>query len=363
MLVHVCDELAPTLVLNPSPTGVTLIHSRVRRSEHEFQQLHIHSATETVSRGRSAFIRGYFSVTPGQRREFSSVCERRSCLPLTCPVCLKRSPELHEDGIFMKVCPDKDSECSYTPFRRKAYHWEKLCLKRTGSTIGVHASAKISTKTSVKRTMSLSTFQLVQTLKNSPAAFRRRFRRDRTESLSHGDPLFKVHYLGTEKIFSLDREQAQDAISHMLDGIANGKKLSKDHALVVRPRYVEVKELSTGRQLTKTYLQDIAYCAADPNRPNVFLYICKHHGKQLQCRVFWCSRAERARDMKACLAHSFQRALNDWQQDDSATLPPGEAKGKRVEESSNSPINTKSSTLPASLGKAGRREAPCLTAP
>lgn len=202
--------------------------------------------------------------------------------------------------------------------------------------------------------MSLSTFHLMQTIKNSPAALRRRFRRDRTESLSHGDPLFKVHYLGTEKIFSLDREQAQEAINHLLEGIANGKKLGKDHALVVRPRYVEVKELSTGRQLTKTYLQDIAYCAADANRPNVFLYICKHHGQQLQCRVFWCSRAERARDMTACLAHSFQRALSDWQQDGSATLAPGEGKGKRVEEPSSSPANTKSSTLPASLGKGER---------
>ena len=199
--------------------------------------------------------------------------------------------------------------------------------------------------------MSLSSFHLMQTLKNSPAAFRRRFRRDRTESLSHGDPLFKVHYLGTEKIFSLDREQAQDAITRLLEGIANGKKLNKDHALVVRPRYVEVKELSTGRQLTKTYLQDIAYCAADANRPNVFLYICKHHGQQLQCRVFWCSRAERARDMTACLARSFQRALSDWQQDGSATLPPGEVKGTLVDDSSNSPTKTKSSTLPASLGK------------
>ncbi|XP_030018818.1 low density lipoprotein receptor adapter protein 1-like [Sphaeramia orbicularis] len=198
--------------------------------------------------------------------------------------------------------------------------------------------------------MSLGTFHLMQTLKNSPAAFRRRFRRDRTESLSHGDPLFKVHYLGTEKIFSLDREQAQDAINHLLDGIANGKKLSKDHALVVRPRYVEVKELSTGRQLTKTYLQDIAYCAADANRPNVFLYICKHHGQQLQCRVFWCSRAERARDMTACLAHSFQKALSDWQQDGSATLQP-DNKNKRMDESNNGLANAKSSTLPASLGK------------
>nr|XP_020467014.1 low density lipoprotein receptor adapter protein 1-like [Monopterus albus] len=198
--------------------------------------------------------------------------------------------------------------------------------------------------------MSLNTFHLMQTLKNSPAALRHRFRRDRTESLSHGDPLFKVHYLGTEKIFSLDREQAQDAIDRLLEGIANEKKLSKDHALVVRPRYVEVKEISTGRQLTKTFLQDIAYCAADANRPNVFLYICKHHGQQLQCRVFWCSRAERARDMTACLAHSFQRALSDWQQDGSATLKP-EVKGKHAEETSNSPANTKNSTLPASLGK------------
>ncbi|XP_072315053.1 low density lipoprotein receptor adapter protein 1 [Eucyclogobius newberryi] len=195
--------------------------------------------------------------------------------------------------------------------------------------------------------MSLGTFQLMQTLKNSPAALRRRFKRDRLETLSHGDPLFKVHYVGTVKIFSLDREQAQDAIQHLLDGIANGKKLSKDHALVVRPRYVEVKELSTGRQLTKTYLQDIAYCAADATRPNVFLYICKHHGQQLQCRVFWCSRAERAKDMTACLALSFQRALSD-SQDGSNTLA-SKTKGECIEESTNS--NTKSYTLPASIGK------------
>ncbi|XP_023252598.1 low density lipoprotein receptor adapter protein 1-like [Seriola lalandi dorsalis] len=263
---------------------------------------------------------------------------------------LRGSPEAHEDIVCMKLCPDKSSGCNYALFIEE--RWKS----RSGSeedqlTTDTYTSAKTSTKSNLKHTMSLSTFHLMQTLKNSPAALRRRFRRDRTESLSHGDPLFKVHYLGTEKIFSLDREQAQDAINHLLEGIANGKKLSKDHALVVRPRYVEVKELSTGRQLTKTYLQDIAYCAADANRPNVFLYICKHQGQQLQCRVFWCSRAERARDMTACLAHSFQRALSDWQQDGSATLPPGEVKGKRVEESSNSPVNTKSSTLPASLGK------------
>ncbi|KAM8897391.1 low density lipoprotein receptor adapter protein 1 isoform 2-T2 [Spinachia spinachia] len=207
--------------------------------------------------------------------------------------------------------------------------------------------------------MSLGTFHLIQTLKNSPAALRRRFRRDRTESLSHGDPLFKVHYLGTEKIFSLDREQAHDAISRLLDGVGGGgKNLSKDHALVVRPRYVEVKELSTGRQLTKTYLQDIAYCAADSARPNVFLYICKHQGQQLQCRVFWCSRAERARDMTACLALSFQRALSDLQADGPAALQPGEpvakAKGKWADETktkTNSPALAKSSTLPGNLGK------------
>lgn len=249
----------------------------------------------------------------------------------------------------MKLWPDK-SGCNSAPYLEE--RWKSgTGPEEDRQTTGRHASATIASKPTLKRTMSLGTFHLMQTLKNSPAALRRRFRRDRTESLSHGDPLFKVHYLGTEKIFSLDREQAQDAISHLLEGIANGKKLSKDHALVVRPRYVEVKELSTGRQLTKTYLQDIAYCAADANRPNVFLYICKHHGQQLQCRVFWCSRAERARDMTACLAHSFQRALSDWQQDGSATLPPGEARAKRAEEASNSPANAKSSTLPASLGK------------
>ncbi|XP_070849582.1 low density lipoprotein receptor adapter protein 1 [Chaetodon trifascialis] len=246
----------------------------------------------------------------------------------------------------MKLWPDKSSGCNYAPFIEE--RWKSgRGSEEDQLTTGRYTSANTASKPSLKRTMSLSTFHIMQTLKNSPAALRRRFRRDRTESLSHGDPLFKVHYLGTEKIFSLEREQAQDAISHLLEGIANGKKLSKDHALVVRPRYVEVKELSTGRQLTKTYLQDIAYCAADANRPNVFLYICRHHGQQLQCRVFWCSRAERARDMTACLAHSFQRALSDWQ-DGSATLQPG---GKRAEESSSSPASTKSSTLPASLGK------------
>ncbi|XP_041842507.1 uncharacterized protein si:dkey-19b23.8 [Melanotaenia boesemani] len=249
----------------------------------------------------------------------------------------------------MKLWADKSIGCNFATFTEERWEiWQSS--EEDQLKTGSYTSVKISSRSSLRRTMSLSSFHLMQTLKNSPAAFRRRFRRDRTESLSHGDPLFKVHYLGTEKIFSLDREQAQDAITRMLEGIANGKKLSKDHALVVRPRYVEVKELSTGRQLTKTYLQDIAYCAADVNRPNVFLYICKHHGQQLQCRVFWCSRAERARDMTACLARSFQRALSDWQQDGSAMLVPGEVKGKLIDES-NSSSKTKSSTLPASLEK------------
>ncbi|KAF7706335.1 uncharacterized protein si:dkey-19b23.8 [Silurus meridionalis] len=196
--------------------------------------------------------------------------------------------------------------------------------------------------------MSLASFHLMQALKNSPAALRRHFKRDRTESLSHGDPIFKVHYLGTKKIFSLDLEQAEEVINRLLDGAPG--KLSKDHALVVRPRYVEVKELSTGRQLTKTYLHDIAYCASHTAHPNVFLYICRQPGQQLQCRVFWCSRVERAKDMTACLANSFQRALNDWQ-DGCATLPKAEGIARDVEGDITPAAAAKGLTLPASLGK------------
>ncbi|KAK1787624.1 hypothetical protein P4O66_016113, partial [Electrophorus voltai] len=154
----------------------------------------------------------------------------------------------------------------------------------------------------------------MQTLWRSPAVFRRRFRWDRVQSLSHGDPLFKVHYLGAEKIYSLDVQQAEEALGRLLERSPAGASLGMEHALVVRARYVEVKEISTGRQLTKTYLRDIAYCTADAAHPNVFLYICKQPGAQLHCRVFWCSRTERARDITACLARSFQRAMSDWQQ-------------------------------------------------
>ncbi|XP_028840248.1 low density lipoprotein receptor adapter protein 1-like isoform X2 [Denticeps clupeoides] len=157
-------------------------------------------------------------------------------------------------------------------------------------------------------------FQLMQTLRKSPAVFRPRLHGDDTKALSHGDPLFKVHYVGTEKIFSLDLEQAEAAITRMLERSPVSAQLGKEHALVVRPRYVEVKEISTGRQLTKTYLRDIAYCAAHSQRPNVFLFICKQHGQQLHCRVFWCRRPQRAKDLTACLARSFQRALSDWQE-------------------------------------------------
>ncbi|KAG9351687.1 hypothetical protein AGOR_G00025960 [Albula goreensis] len=208
--------------------------------------------------------------------------------------------------------------------------------------------------------MSLGTFHLMQTLKKSPAVLRRRFHRDRTESLSHGDPLFKVYYLGTEKIYSLDLEQAQEAIDRLLEQAQSQVpalgKMAKDHALVVRPRYVEVKEITTGRQLTKTYLKDIAYCAADVARPNIFLYICKQQGQQLQCRVFWCSRPERAKDLTACLAHSFQRALNDLQD---TTANQRQTEGP--EEEGPSSLSSWSSTLPAQLAKGGslEDEGPC----
>ncbi|KAG9281505.1 hypothetical protein AMEX_G11 [Astyanax mexicanus] len=158
---------------------------------------------------------------------------------------------------------------------------------------------------------------VVQTLRRSPAVFRRRFRRDR--SLSHGDPLFRLHYLGSEKVYSLDVSQAEEAITHLLQN-PTLTSLGKDHALVVRQRYLEVKEVSTGRQLTKTFLRDVACCTTHSTQPNVFLYICRQSGQvQLQCRVFWCHRPERARDITACLASSFQRALKDWQEGEDRT--------------------------------------------
>ncbi|XP_048046069.1 uncharacterized protein LOC125267987 isoform X3 [Megalobrama amblycephala] len=196
-----------------------------------------------------------------------------------------------------------------------------------------------------------SSFQLMQTLRKSPSVFRRCFRQDRTQTLSHGDPLFKVHYLGTEKIYSLDVEQAEEAIGRLLEkspDMATLGKLGKEHALVVRPRYIEVKEISTGRQLTKTYLKDIAYCAADASRPNLFLYIFKQRGQQLQCRMFWCNRPDRAKDMTACLARSFQKALNELQEETSHTKGEDREKdGKPIAAMGHS----KNSTLTADLRK------------
>ncbi|KAL2095230.1 hypothetical protein ACEWY4_009949 [Coilia grayii] len=190
--------------------------------------------------------------------------------------------------------------------------------------------------------------ELMRSLRKSPAIFNHRFRHDRTQSLSHGDPLFKVHYLGTEKIYSLDLEQAEAAISHLLERSPAPDKLGKEHALVVRPRYIEVKEISTGRQLTKTYLRDIAYCAADTERPNVFLYICKQQGQQLQCRVFWCSRPEKVKDMTNCLARSFQRALSDCQEGSSRVQTEDLRKEGRPLLTNG---KTKSCTMPADIRK------------
>ncbi|XP_023680523.2 low density lipoprotein receptor adapter protein 1-B-like [Paramormyrops kingsleyae] len=193
---------------------------------------------------------------------------------------------------------------------------------------------------------------LMQSLKKSPAVLRRRLRRDRTEDLSHGDPLFKLQYLGSENVYSLDLEQARDAIGRLLEGAPS--RPGKEHALVVRPRYVEVKELSTGRQLSKTFLQDIAYCTADTVHPNVFLYICKQRNRQLQCRVFWCSRAERAKELTACLAAAFQRALSDWQGDSSnRTQGEGPASGGFLDLSNQ---ESRSAALLTHLAKGGSVE-------
>ncbi|KAK1153551.1 hypothetical protein AOXY_G29624 [Acipenser oxyrinchus oxyrinchus] len=192
---------------------------------------------------------------------------------------------------------------------------------------------------------------LMRTLRDSPAALRRRFTRDRTESLSHGDPLFKVHYLGTEKIYSLQAEQAEEAIGRLLQGAPAGK-LPKDHALVVRPRYVEVKEISTGRQLTKTYLRDIACCAAGATRPDVFLYICRSHGgQQLQCRVFWCSKEKRVRQLTGCLAQSFQRALSDWQESSANEGEESQGTEGAGLPGGTPPAEGRASTLPANLDR------------
>ncbi|XP_051900834.1 low density lipoprotein receptor adapter protein 1-A [Pristis pectinata] len=158
--------------------------------------------------------------------------------------------------------------------------------------------------------MALNNLPFIHTIKNSPAILRQRFQRDRAKSLSHGDPAFRVHYAGTQQIYSLEVEQASEAV-RLLVGAEGTAKACKDHVLVVRPRYLEVKEIASGRQLTKTYLHDIAYCTADRAHPSVFLYICKHR-KQLQCRVFRCNREEKARAITVCLAKVFEAAFSQW---------------------------------------------------
>ncbi|GCB81559.1 hypothetical protein scyTo_0022198, partial [Scyliorhinus torazame] len=179
--------------------------------------------------------------------------------------------------------------------------------------------------------MSLNNFQFIHSIKNSPAVFRRRFKKDKTKNLSHGDPLFKVHYMGMEKIYSLQVEQTREVVNRLVG--KESCKASKDHALVVRPRYLEVKEISSGRQITKTYLHDIAYCTADRGHTNIFLYICKSKG-QLQCRVFLCNKAEKAKAITVCLAKSFETAFSQWHETYSRqTLPlPSSATGRGSEE-------------------------------
>nr|XP_033779335.1 uncharacterized protein LOC117349839 [Geotrypetes seraphini] len=157
--------------------------------------------------------------------------------------------------------------------------------------------------------MSFSSSHLVNRIKNSPAILRQRFSQGRISQLSHGDPLFKVQYLGMEHIYSLQVEQTREAVAHLAAGLTGLTGIA-EHALVVRPRYLEVKEIATGRQITKTYLRDIACCAADAQKPDVFLYVHKHRG-QLQCRAFLCKSTKRAREITDCLAQSFQRAFSE----------------------------------------------------
>lgn len=166
--------------------------------------------------------------------------------------------------------------------------------------------------------MSFSNSQLMQSIKKSPAVLWGKFSKDKASSLSHGDPLFKVHYLGVEKIYSLQLEHTQEVVQHFMNTTKD--KVYKDHALVIRPRYVEVKDIATGCQITKTYLHDIAYCTADAVYPNVFLYICKHKG-QLLCRVFLCKKAEKAKAITACLASYFEKAFSDWRKHYSEVKP------------------------------------------
>ncbi|XP_066516047.1 uncharacterized protein [Hoplias malabaricus] len=177
----------------------------------------------------------------------------------------------------------------------------------------------------------------VPSLWRSPCVFRRRFRRDGPGS----DPVFRLHYLGTEQVFSLEVEQAEEAVERLLEkSLGPDSSLGKEHVLVVRRRYLQVKEVRTGRQLTKTFLRDIACCTTHSSHPNVFLYICRHPAHaQLQCRVFWCRSAEQARDISACLALSFQRELRDWQEEEEGTTDNQPTR----EQQENNPAHSKDS--------------------
>ncbi|XP_069776061.1 low density lipoprotein receptor adapter protein 1-A [Narcine bancroftii] len=157
--------------------------------------------------------------------------------------------------------------------------------------------------------MALNNLPFIHTIKKSPAIFRQRFQRDQAKTLSHGDPAFRVQYVGTEQVYSLREEEASQVVEQLVSPHLG--KGCRDHVLVVRPRYLEVKELSSGRQLTKTYLHDVACCMTDRAHPDVFLYVCKSK-RQLQCRVFRCGRREKAQAVTVCLAKVFEAAFSQW---------------------------------------------------
>ncbi|XP_015911338.1 low density lipoprotein receptor adapter protein 1-A [Parasteatoda tepidariorum] len=125
---------------------------------------------------------------------------------------------------------------------------------------------------------------------------------------------FYVKYLGSTLVDEPNDQQATaDAIKSVITmAKSNAKKLPRV-ALMVNPKGILTRDLSTGEKHLDFSIYRISFCSADANYDRVVAFIGTNKNETLECHAFLCSKRKVAQAAALTISQAFNIAYELWE--------------------------------------------------
>lgn len=123
---------------------------------------------------------------------------------------------------------------------------------------------------------------------------------------------FKIKAMGLkgEQVSDVDRESAKSAVDEMTHHWQTGDSL---HVVLIisASKGIRVKD-KRGNELLSYKIYNVANCAVDKDRPEVFLFIARQIDKTNNCHAFYCNDKYQAEAICLSMFSAFQKAFETW---------------------------------------------------